>query len=246
MRNQITFRLTGRYALFTDPITKLGGEKTSYPIPTYEVLKGVCKSIYWKPTFIWYVDRVKVINPIQTYAKGVRPIKYDAAGNDLAYYTYLCDVDYLVQAHFEWNPFRPELSGDRSEGKHFSIATRMLERGGRQDIFLGARECQGYVEPVTPEEFETAKSSYDKYPQLTYGFMFHSFGYPDEIGQEHLESRFWNPVMRHGVVDFPKPSPEAAINEQSGLKTRVIRPMKAKTFQTDKNFQPVKSMECES
>ena len=65
-KNSIEFLLTGRYALFTDPITRIGGEKTSYHLPTYEALKGVCKSIYWKPTLIWYIDKVRVINPIRT------------------------------------------------------------------------------------------------------------------------------------------------------------------------------------
>ncbi len=51
-RNTIEFKLWGRFALFTDPLTKIGGEKCSYHLPTYEALKGVCKSIYWKPTFI--------------------------------------------------------------------------------------------------------------------------------------------------------------------------------------------------
>ena len=35
--------------MFTDPITKIGGEKCSYHIPTYEAVKGILKSIYWKP-----------------------------------------------------------------------------------------------------------------------------------------------------------------------------------------------------
>ena len=36
---------------------------------------------------------------------------------------------------------------DRIDGKHFQIAQRALDLGGRQDIFLGTRDCQGYVEP---------------------------------------------------------------------------------------------------
>ena len=67
MKNSIEFLLTGRNALFTDPITRIGGEKTSYHLPTYEALKGVCKSIYWKPSIIWYIDKVRVINPIRTH-----------------------------------------------------------------------------------------------------------------------------------------------------------------------------------
>jgi len=41
MKNSISFRLWGKYALFTDPITKVGGEKCSYQLPTYEAIKGV-------------------------------------------------------------------------------------------------------------------------------------------------------------------------------------------------------------
>lgn len=52
MKNSISFRLWGQYALFTDPVTKIGGEKCSYHLPTYEAVKGVLKSIYWKPSVI--------------------------------------------------------------------------------------------------------------------------------------------------------------------------------------------------
>lgn len=56
-----------------------------------------------------------------------------------------------MRGHFEWNLNRPDLAADRNENKHYFIAKRMLERGGRRDIFLGTRECQGYVEPVSLE-----------------------------------------------------------------------------------------------
>ena len=38
-KNQIEFKVSGKYALFTDPFAVSGGEKTSYMIPTYEALK---------------------------------------------------------------------------------------------------------------------------------------------------------------------------------------------------------------
>ena len=34
MKNEISYRVWGRYALFTDPATKIGGEKSSLQIPT--------------------------------------------------------------------------------------------------------------------------------------------------------------------------------------------------------------------
>ena len=45
-------------------------------------------SVYWKPTIVWYIDEVRVMNKIQT-RRSIRPIKYAEPGNDLAYYTYL-------------------------------------------------------------------------------------------------------------------------------------------------------------
>ena len=240
-KNSIEFLLTGRHALFTDPITRIGGEKTSYHLPTYEALKGVCKSIYWKPSIIWYIDKVRVINPIRTQTKGMKPIKFHKDENDLAYYTYLHDVAYQVQAHFEWNMHRPELAADRIDGKHYGIAQRMVDKGGRQDIFLGARECQGYVEPC---EFGSGKGAYDDTPELSYGLMFHSFAYPDETGIDELHSRFFRAVMEHGVVEFPKPTDNLAADNKNGMPNRFVRAMTAKSFTLDDNIESVSQTEA--
>ncbi len=74
--NEITFKVSGRRALFTDPLTKTGGEKFSYPLPTYQALKGITESIYWKPTFIWVIDHVRIMNKIRMEAQSIRPIEY--------------------------------------------------------------------------------------------------------------------------------------------------------------------------
>lgn len=76
-RNSVEFKLTGRYALFSDPVTRIGGEKFTYQIPTYQALKGITESIYWKPTFIWYIDAVRVIKKIQTESKGIKTLQMD-------------------------------------------------------------------------------------------------------------------------------------------------------------------------
>jgi CRISPR-associated protein Cas5d len=199
--NSVEFRVFGKFALFTDPLTRIGGEKFSYQIPTYQALKGILESAYWKPVITWVIDSVRVMNMIQTQSKGIRPIKYHG-GNDLSIYTYLADVEYQVKAHFEWNQHRPELACDRNENKHYAMAKRMIARGGRRDIFLGTRECQGYVEPCTWREGEGA---YDGCPELAFGLMFHGFTYPDESGDGKLSARMWHPVMRHGIVDFIRP-----------------------------------------
>lgn len=203
--NIVVFEVYGDYALFTDPITRIGGEKCTYQIPTYEAIKGVLASVYWKPTFIWYIDAVKIMNPIQTEVKGIRPIKY-GGGNDLAYYTYLKSVRYQVKAHFEWNDNRPELIADRNENKHHNIAKRMILKGGRRDIFLGTRECQGYVEPCV---FDSEPGAYAEIAELSFGLMYHGLTYPDEAysdqTKEKITANFWYPVMKNGIISFPRP-----------------------------------------
>ena len=203
MENKVDFQVYGRFALFTDPLTRIGGEKCTYQIPTYEALKGILSSVYWKPTIIWIIDRVRVLHPIRTQSRNARPIDYYSNGNSLAIYTYLYDVAYQVQAHFEWNENRPDLVQDRNENKHYFVAQRMIKRGGRRDVFLGTRECQSYVEP---SEFGQGVGVYDEYPgDMAFGLMFHGFDYPDESGNDHLFARFWYPIMKQGVIEFVRP-----------------------------------------
>lgn len=224
--NSIEFCLKGRIALFTDPISRMGGEKFTYQIPTYQALKGVLESIYWKPTIVWHVDKLRVMKPIRSEAKAMRPIDY-AGGNTLSIYTYLTDVEYQVKAHFEWNLNRPDLEPDRNENKHFLIAKRSLEKGGRRDIFLGTRECQGYVEPC---RFGEGAGYYDDYANFPFGMMFHGFTYPDEAmrpeEQGKLVARFWTPVMDRGIVTFL--SPEACEIR------RILKDAKPKEFQLER------------
>ena len=200
--NVVEFTVHGRYALFTDPLTKIGGERASYLVPTYQALKGIMESIYWKPTLIWVIEQVRVMNQIQTESKGVKPVKYGERGNDLSIYTYLRNVEYQVRARFVWNMNRPDLAQDRNENKHFFTARRMIERGGRRDIFLGTRECQGYVEPC---RFGEGRGFYDGSGELTFGLMFHGFDYPSETGRKELYARFWIPRMQHGIITFIPP-----------------------------------------
>lgn len=239
-RNSIEFKVWGRYAMFTDPLTKIGGEKCSYQVPTYEALKGIAKSIYWKPTFIWVIDEVRIMKRIRTQTKGTKPLNFGEAYPTLAIYTFLAGdpnpvngepgVEYQMRAHFEWNEHRPELANDRVERKHFEIARRMLERGGRQDIFLGTRDCQGYVEPC---EFGSGSSHYDNGGELAFGLMFHGFDYPDETGEDKLYTRFWMPKMIDGVIRFVRP-------EECPVK-KFVHEMKPKQFESGQGLKNVET-----
>ena len=220
--NIVEFEVTGDYGLFSDPMLRIGGEKSTYQVPTYEALKGMLMSVYWKPTLIWIIDAVRIMNPIQTEVKGMRPIKY-SGGNDLAYYTYLKDCRYQVRAHFEWNETRPEMAQDRNENKHHEMAKRMIRKGGRRDVFLGTRECQGYV---TPCVFGEGKGAYDDLQELAFGLMVHGITYPDEAYSEETQGkmtiRYWQPVMKKGIITFPRP-------EDCPLQ-RAVREMTMKPF----------------
>ncbi len=228
-KNSVSFKVRGRYALFTDPVTKIGGEKCSYHLPTYEAIKGVLKSIYWKPTLIWVVDRIRVMKPLRTQTKGTKPLVFGGkGGNSLAIYTFLQNVEYQVEAHFEWNKYRPELAKDRVDGKHFAIAKRSIDKGGRQDIFLGTRDCQAYVEPC---EFGVGEGAYDDIEELSFGLMFHGFDYPDETGKNEFRSRFWNAIMKKGIVEFPRP--------EACTISRYIRDMQPKQFEKGENLRSV-------
>ena len=226
--NIVTFCVSGDYALFSDPIMRVGGEKSSYQVPTYEALKGILASVYWKPTLIWYIDDVRIMNQIQTEVKGARPIKYNGGGNDLAYYTYLKNCRYQIRAQFEWNLNRPELIKDRNENKHHEIAKRMIRKGGRRDVFLGARECQGYVEPC---EFGEGEGFYDTVPRIDFGVMYHGITYADEAYSEETKDKMtinmWRPAMKNGIIHFPRPK-DCPIH-------RTVKEMKMKEFGKD-NF----------
>lgn len=205
-QHTVELEVYGDYALFTDPVTRVGGEKCSYQVPTYEALRGILSSVYWKPTFKWYIDEVRIMNQIRMECRGIRPIHYQDAGNDLSYYTYLADVRYQVRAHFEWNMYRPDLAGDRSTGKHMEVLRTALERGGRRDIFLGTRDCQALAEPCV---FGNGRGYYDDSGMKDFGIMLHGITYPEDnampgrMGQ--MRVRMWDAVMEDGVIRFPRP-----------------------------------------
>src|SRR5690625_2731199 len=139
MWNGVEFEITGDYALFTNPLTRVGGEKSSYPVPTYSSLVGIIESVYWKPSLLYVIDSVRIMNQINMESKGIRPINY-GGGNTLANYTYLRDVHYKVKAYFIFNPHRPELKHDHNEEKHHNILKRSLK--ARSEERRVGKECR--------------------------------------------------------------------------------------------------------
>lgn len=217
-------RVKGDYALFVDPSTKGGGEKVSYPICTKQALIGIVDSCYFKPTFVNNVEAVKIINPIKTHVKGIRAL-LDKYGADLNYYSYLVDVEYLVKFHFKWNESRKDLINDRNMKKHESIMERSIKKGGRRDIFLGTRECVGYIEEVTEEEFLNTESYYNN-SKMSLGIMFNQFKYPTN-SKEKLIAYYSETLMNNGVVTFKDIDKCNIYNEVKDYKFKMTKSIKS-------------------
>lgn len=202
----VEVEITGDYALFSDPLMRVGGEKSTLQIPTYEALKGIMMSCAWKPTITWVIDKVRIMNPIQMEAKGIRVKKYGGGQDSLSIYTYLKNCRYRVRAHCEWNEKRPDRASDRNAEKYRKFIDRSISKGGRRDIFLGTRECQGYVNFC---DFDEGRGAYDDIPRFDFGFMYHGIIYHDKPcttdTATELTINFWKPVMEHGVITFPRP-----------------------------------------
>lgn len=199
--NTVSFLVYGARAIFTDPVTKTNGERHTYPVPTYDALRGVLESCYWKPTLRWVIDRVRIMNPITKETVSIRLPKYSSDKADRSYNTYLTDVAYQVEAHFEWSD-TPGYEQDRDYKKHLTMARRFITRGGRYDIYLGSRECQAYIEPCV---FGEGAGAYDDTPLMTFGLMYHGYTYPNMCGEDKIYARFWDAYMEHGVMTFPAP-----------------------------------------
>lgn len=196
--------VSGKYALFSEPLTRSGGEKNSYPVPTYEAAKGILKSIYWKPTFIWVVEKIRVMNRIRSFPRSVKAVDWNSPASQLSVYSYLIDPCYQIRAHIEWNPLREDLAPDRNFEKHLKLARRWIGRGGRRDIFLGCRECQAYAEPCV---FGEGEGCYDGAGKQDLGIMFHGYDYPSEVpGTSRLRERYSRMIMEGGVIEFDPPS----------------------------------------
>lgn len=205
-------RISGDYALFTNPSTKGGGEKVSFSVPTRQALKGIVDAIYYKPTIINVIDEVKIINEIQTETIGTRALLNNMSA-DLNYVSYLRDVEYLVKFHFIWNERRADLIKDRNMNKHEAIMERSIKKGGRRDIFLGTRECVGLVSSLTSKEYQQTPSRYDG-QTISLGIMFHSFKYPTNA-KEKLISYYTDTVMKNGIITFKNQDACEIVNELS-------------------------------
>lgn len=205
----IEVQISGDYAMFATPPSKLCGDKRSYGLPTYEAMVGILNSIYKKPTFRWVVDAIRVMNPICFEHRGVRHINVNG-GADMANYTYLKDVRYQVRAHMVWDYSFPELAEDRNFGKHYAIAKRAIRSGGRMNAYLGTSDCQARIEACDFDE-DDGKSVFSNTGEIPFGLMFHSFVYPEHMSQKerdmlgddpHVRIQYADTYLDNGVIRY--------------------------------------------
>lgn len=240
---KIAFCVSGETALFADPVCSNSGESSTYLVPTYNALRGIATAIYWKPTVIWVIERVRIMNPIVTSSKSVRlsrsafvpvGVENPQDGNvDLAMATYLCNVAYQVEAHMEWNPDRPDLACDRDAAKHIAIAERALRKGGRMPVFLGRNEANCNLASVQPCVFGEGIGAYDCIPTIPFGVMLHSVTYPG-IETPTAKTNLFDCTMHKGVITFPRPEECTMVREFAYRE--LGKPI---TYVPGENFTPV-------
>ena len=138
----------GDNACFTRPEMKV--ERVSYDVPTPSALEGMIKSVYWKPSIRYVIDKIVVFNPIRfmnirrnevknkvslsavTSAMngrgGVPEIFISPEMISQRAGMILKDVRYGVEFHFEMTGLRSDHE-DECEEKHYNILLRRLRQG---------------------------------------------------------------------------------------------------------------------
>lgn len=225
----VVFLVRAEKALFTRHDLRV--ERFTYPVPTFGALAGVLRSIYAKPAFYWVPRRAFIVNPIRYQNIMVNEVKggsitrcpfVSSERRMQKMQTYLYDVRYVVEAHFEWSGKQPE---DENLGKHIDVFCRSLKAGGRRDVFLGTRECSAIVEPINRKSAVIdAELQFDAYRDimrsngnclsLNVGFIFHSWHWGAGLNGSDVPL-FFDAKVDKGELMYPHPSDPKRIIAQS-------------------------------
>ena len=129
----VKVRVWGPYALFSRPEMKV--ERCSYDVMTPSAARGILEAIYWHPGLRWVIDKIQVNKPIRFTSVRRNEVKskisasnvlqaYNGADKELYLSTkeeivqraslLLCDVEYVIEAHFEMTEQANETYHDAS------------------------------------------------------------------------------------------------------------------------------------
>lgn len=188
----------GDNACFTRPELKV--ERVSYDVPTPCALEGMIKSVYWKPSIRYRIDKIVVFNPVRFMnirrnevkekikMSAVTSAMKGKGGSPELFINsemisqrsgmVLRDVRYGVEFHFELTGLRNEHE-DECEEKHYNILLRRLRQGQcfRQPV-LGCREFA--VKSIRlVESFPFEQISPELEGDTDLGFMLYGMKYAD-------------------------------------------------------------------
>lgn len=206
------FEFWGARACFTRP--ELKAERYSYDVPTPSAVRGMISAIYWHPSIEWKIDKIYVLNPIRdenikrNELKGklsadivlkalntnkISDISMSVDATTIMQRTsrILCDVHYVVEAHFI---FTSAASSEDTSGKVISIVQRRLEKGQCFNTpYLGCREFSAsFGEWPRDKQIPAIGESRD------FGLMLYDLDYSDP---SNIMPIYYHSVMVNGVID---------------------------------------------
>ena len=197
----VKVKVWGDYALFSRPELKV--ERYSYDVMTPSAARGILEAIYWHPGLRWNIDRIYVKNPIcftsvrrnevkskvsasnvlQVYNGADKPL-YINTKNEIVQRasTILCDVCYVIEAHFEMTEKANETD---NPGKFKDIMP-----------YFGCREFPAHFCLCEEEEIHTA---YDDVSERDLGLMLYDMDYSNK---DNIQAMFFRAVLKKGVLDL--------------------------------------------
>jgi CRISPR-associated protein Cas5d len=210
----VKLRVWGDHACFTRPEMKV--ERVSYDVMTPSAARGVLEAIHWKPTILWVVDAIHVLNPIrftsirrnEVGAKiptgSVRSAmnRGDTNGLGLAVdenrqqraAMVLVQPTYVIEAHFELIAKAGE--GDMA-AKHIAMFNRRAANGQCfHRPYLGTREFAAHFELVEGDLPDSSLPADQRNRDL--GWMLHDI--------DHANDRrpyFFRAALVEGVMAVP-------------------------------------------
>lgn len=211
----IRLHVWGERACFTRPEMK--GERVSYDVITPSAARAIVEAIHWKPAIRWYVDRIRVLNPIQfesirrnevgskvSSASAGKAMKsgslaglYNTVETDRQQRaaTVLRHPAYVIEAHFT---LTGKAGVDDTVGKHLDIFNRRARKGQCfQQPCFGVREFDAHFSLLEEgEALPQASSALQGTRDL--GWMLHDIDHDNGS-----TPRFFRAEMVDGVIDVP-------------------------------------------
>lgn len=210
----VRLHVWGPRACFTRPEMKV--ERVSYDVMTPSAARGILEAVHWKPAILWVVDRIHVLRPIrfQSFRRNEVGAKANAtlaergmragstAGLGLAVdearqqraTLMLCDVAYLIEAHFELTARAGESD---TPAKHLAMFNRRAAAG--QCFHRPALGCREFAADfaLCPEGAPPPPSTLPAdQRERDLGWMLH------DIDHAHgAVSRFFHARLHEGVLD---------------------------------------------